>query len=84
LRSWAVSCWALEGGDLVEELQFGTCILFLKLFLRVNATNLTIGLCGWIAYLDTSFIQSSWFGEMFDTETATRLAEGTLHAGEDK
>jgi hypothetical protein len=54
------------------------------LFLRVNGTNLTIGLCGWFAYLDTSFIQLSWFGEMFDTETATRLAEGTLHAGEDK
>jgi hypothetical protein len=70
-----------EGGDLVEELQFDVCILFFKIISQGEWNKPNNCLCGWFAYLDTSFIQLSWFGEMFDTETATQLAEGTLHVG---
>ena len=67
-------------------MQLGAFILFIKkILLRVNVTNLTIRLGSPILTQLISFlIHLSLFAEMFDTETATRLTEGTLHAGEDK
>ena len=67
-------------------MQLGAFILFFK-------KNTSQGECNkpknmsWspiLTQLISSLIHLSLFAEMFDTETATRLTEGTLHAGEDK